>query len=279
MDAKALLGSINLFDSLAEEDLDALAQKLRVIRFPTGLAIFEQGEPGDTLFLIQEGSVDIFHGTGKHVARLATLVPGQYFGELSLFDGEPRSATARAARDCSLLALARTDFVAFSAKHPEAVLPIMAELAQRLRHTNAAFSSQVSRNVLKDEEEKLPLGARVADRVASFGGSWTFIGSFGLLMALWMLANSVFTPSYDPFPFILLNLMLSTLAALQAPVIMMSQNRQTIKDKLLAENDYQVNLKSELGIQSLLKGQAELIARLTLLEKHVSTPSKRPPSA
>jgi len=276
MDHTALLGSINLFESLQPDDLSALSGKLKEATFKSGDVIFEQGASGGSLYLIREGAVDISHGAGKHALRLATLVPGQYFGELSLFDGEPRSATARAARECILLELERDDFIQFTSKHPEAAIPIMAELAQRLRHTNAAFSSQVSRNVLADEEEKLPLGARVADKVASFGGSWTFIGSFGFLMAAWMAVNSLISEAFDPFPFILLNLMLSTLAALQAPVIMMSQNRQSVKDKLLAENDYQVNLKSEIGIQTLIKGQAELLARLGLLERQLLTPSRRP---
>lgn len=276
MDHISLLGSINLFESLATPDLEALSSRLEEVRFGVGETIFEEGEPGGRLFIIEEGSVDISFGQGKEMVRLANLVPGQYFGELSLFDGEPRSATARAGRACLLLALDRSDFTEFTTKHPQATLAVMGELAMRLRQTNAAFSSQVSRNVLQEVEDKLTLGQRVADRVAAFGGSWPFIGLFGGLMAIWMTINSFLNEAFDPYPFILLNLMLSTLAALQAPVIMMSQNRQSTKDKLLAENDFQVNVKAEIGIQSLLKGQSELIARVALLERQVSTPSRRP---
>jgi len=138
-----------------------------------------------------------------------------------------------------------------------------------LRQTNALFSRQVSKNVLEEEEENLSLGARIADRVASFGGSWTFIGIFSFLMACWMSGNAIAgeKQAFDPFPFILLNLALSTVAALQAPVIMMSQNRQAAKDKALAFNDFQVNLKNETGIDTLLKGQAEVCARLTMIER------------
>lgn len=276
MDHVTLLGSLNLFESLAPADLEALSSRLEEVRFEAGDTIFREGEPGGRLFIIQEGSVDISFGQGKELVRLANLVPGQYFGELSLFDGEPRSATARAARACSLLALNRQDFTEFTSKHPQATVAVMAELAQRLRQTNAAFSSQVSRNVLQEVEDQLTFGQRVADRVASFGGSWPFIGTFAALMAIWMTVNSLLNQAFDPYPFILLNLMLSTLAALQAPVIMMSQNRQSTKDKLLAENDFQVNVKSEIGIQSLLKGQAELIARVALLERQLTVPSRRP---
>jgi uncharacterized membrane protein len=277
MDHITLLGSLNLFESLAMADLEALSSRLEEVRFAPGDTIFQEGEPGGKMFIIQEGSVDISFGQGKEMVRLANLVPGQYFGELSLFDGEPRSATARAARQCLLLALDRKDFTEFTSKHPQATLAVMGELAMRLRQTNAAFSSQVSRNVLQEAEDQLTFGQRVADRVAAFGGSWPFIGTFAALMAIWMTANSLLDRAFDPYPFILLNLMLSTLAALQAPVIMMSQNRQSAKDKLLAENDFQVNVKSEIGIQSLLKGQSELIARVSLLERQLAGPSRRPP--
>lgn len=276
MDHTSLLGSLNLFDSLTPVDLEALSSRLEEVRFGGGDTIFQEGEPGSKLFIIREGTVDISFGRGKELVRLATLVPGQYFGELSLFDGAPRSATARAVRPCSLLALDRDDFKEFTSRHPQATLSVMAELAQRLRQTNAAFSSQVSRNVLQEVEDKFTFGQRVADRVASFGGSWPFIGTFAGLMVVWMVVNSLIRRPFDVFPFILLNLMLSTLAALQAPVIMMSQNRQSTKDKLLAENDFQVNVKSELGIQALLKGQSELLARVALLERQLSSPSRRP---
>jgi uncharacterized membrane protein len=276
MDPTSVLASLNLFESLGDEELEGLAARLEEVRFEAGQEIVRQGAPGGRLFIILEGAVDLFHGEGLQMVHLATLVPGQYFGELSLFDGQPRSATARASRTCRLLALDREDFVEFTNKNPSATLKIMAELAVRLRQMNAAFSSQVSRNVLKDEEEKLTFGQRVADQVARFGGSWPFIGSFAAFMFFWIGANALVGAAFDPYPFILLNLMLSTIAALQAPVIMMSQNRQSSKDKLLAENDYNVNLKSEIGIQALVKGQAELLARLSLLERQVVNPSRRP---
>jgi uncharacterized membrane protein len=140
-------------------------------------------------------------------------------------------------------------------------------MSERLRQTNELMSRQVSRNVLEEEAEALTFGQRIADRVAAFGGSWPFIGVFGAIMVVWMGLNIARLSNFDPYPFILLNLGLSTVAALQAPIIMMSQNRQSMKDKLLAENDYQVNLKAEMEISALLRGQAELIARVALVER------------
>src|SRR6202022_1762359 len=150
-----------------------------------------------------------------------------------------------------------------------AALRIIAEMSERLRQTNELMSMQVSRNVLEEEEEHLTMGQRVADHVAAFGGSWTFIMLFGVIMVLWMGINVIRWTNFDPYPFILLNLVLSTLAAIQAPIIMMSQNRQSSKDKLLAENDYQVNLKAEMEIAARMRGRPELLARLAFLERTI----------
>ncbi|EAQ82317.1 DUF1003 domain-containing protein [Blastopirellula marina] len=111
----------------------------------------------------------------------------------------------------------------------------------------------LAENPDEEFEEKKSLGQRLADRVASFGGSWTFILLFGAVLVVWIALNSIalLTKPFDPFPFILLNLVLSCLAAIQAPVIMMSQNRQEAKDRLRAEHDYRVNLKAELEIRHL----------------------------
>jgi CRP/FNR family transcriptional regulator, cyclic AMP receptor protein len=270
-----LLKNLPLFGSLMHDDLEALSKRLEHCTFDAGAVIFRQGDEGGRLYIIEDGEVEISYGEDKGTVTLATLFAGQYFGELSLLDGEPRSATATAVKACKLVALDREDFVEFLTKDPDAALLILAETADRMRQTNALFSRQVSRNVLEEAEERVTFGQYIADRVASFGGSWTFIGLFSLVMAIWMTANELHGVTFDPFPFILLNLVLSTLAALQAPVIMMSQNRQASKDKLLAQNDYQVNLKSEIGIESLLKGQAELRARLALLERRQGPNSLR----
>jgi CRP/FNR family transcriptional regulator, cyclic AMP receptor protein len=264
-----LLAHIPLFESLTPQDIDALSNRLEEIHYAEGQVIFKQGEQGSSLFIIDEGSVEISYGEGRGRVALASLFNGQYFGELSLFDGAPRSATATATKASRLIRLDREDLVDFVNKNPSAALRIIAEMSERLRQTNELMSRQVSRNVLEEEEEQMTLGQRVADRVAAFGGSWPFIFLFGSIMVVWMGLNIAMIAHYDPYPFILLNLALSTIAALQAPVIMMSQNRQSSKDKLLAENDYQVNLKAEMEITALLRGQAEVLARLAMLERVV----------
>lgn len=280
MDRVLLLRTIPLFESLGDEDLAVLVSRLREERFEAGQTVFSQGDEGDAMYLIEDGAVDIVAGTGKQRVTLASLFKQQYFGELSLLDGAPRSAMAVASRPTVLLALERDDFVDFVRGRPEAALLIMHEIGERIRATNELMTRTVTRNVLEEEEEKLSLGARVADKVAAFGGSWPFIFIFGGFMATWMLWNSL-PWAFDPLPFMFLNLFLSTIAALQAPVIMMSQNRQSSKDKALAVNNYQVNLKNEVAIDKILRGQAELMQRLTSLEQRLVSEAKgsRPTTA
>jgi len=261
-----LLSSIPLFESLADDDLETLAGHLDECRFEAGQVIFREGDPGKTLYVIEDGAVEISSGDGRNAVELATLYSGEYFGELSLFDGLPRSANATASRNSTILALGHADFVDFVKRDPAAGLLIMAEMGKRLRHTNELMSRAVSRNINEIAEERLTFGQRIADRVATFGGSWPFIFVFAAVMFVWMTINVLHVMDFDPYPFILLNLALSTIAAIQAPIIMMSQNRQAAKDKLLAENDYKVNLKAELGIEALLKSNDEILARLALVE-------------
>jgi len=121
----------------------------------------------------------------------------------------------------------------------------------------------IAENVEDDFLEKRTLGQRLSDHLASFGGSWTFLMSFGAFLAVWIVINIIVgdAKTFDPYPFILLNLLLSCLAAIQAPIIMMSQKRQEVKDRLRARNDYQVNLKAELEIRHLHEKLDHLITK------------------
>jgi CRP/FNR family cyclic AMP-dependent transcriptional regulator len=274
MERIELLKAIPLFESLETEDLNALVGKLREVSVASGATVFAQGDEGDAMYVIEDGAVDIVAGSGKQKVILRTLFKQQYFGELSLLDGAPRSASAVASRATQLLALDRDDFVEFIKKRPDAALSIMHEVGERIRATNELMTRTVTRNVLEEEDKKLTMGERVADMVAAFGGSWPFIFIFGGFMAVWMLWNSILGEplAFDPLPFMFLNLFLSTLAALQAPIIMMSQNRQSTKDKALAVNDFQVNLKNEVSIDKILRSQTEVLQRLAALEQRLAPP-------
>ena len=272
MDRIELLQTIPLFESLERDDLTVLANRLREVAVEAGQTVFAQGDEGDSMYVIETGAVDIIAGSGKQKVTVASLFKQQYFGELSLLDGAPRSATAIANRATQLLALDRDDFVEFIKRRPDAALSIMHEVGERIRATNELMTRTVTRNVLEEEDKKLTMGERVADAVAAFGGSWPFIFIFGGFMVAWMLWNSILKEpiAFDPLPFMFLNLFLSTLAALQAPIIMMSQNRQSTKDKALAVNDFQVNLKNEMSIDKILRGQSELVQRMAALEQRLA---------
>jgi uncharacterized membrane protein len=137
-------------------------------------------------------------------------------------------------------------------------------VGRRLRATDELLRTQVSRNPNLEEEERLTFGQRIADRVASFGGSWTFIIIFGVILAVWVFINSaaLFSKHFDPYPYILLNLFLSMIASVQAPVIMMSQNRLSAKDRLKSDLDYEVNLKAELEVAHLHRKVDHIYERL-----------------
>jgi uncharacterized membrane protein len=267
MNPAELLATIPLFESLTPAERDALAEGLKEGTLAAGETAFKQGDAGGEMYLVRDGAIDITIGAGTTSVAVASLFTGQYFGELSLFDGLARSATATATKPTRLLCLGRADLVRFIDANPEGAMKILAEMSNRMRRTNDLMSNQVSRNVVVEHDEHLTLGDRVSDKVASFGGSWSFLGLFGLMIAAWIGVN-VLVP-YDRPGFLILNLVLAVIAAVQAPVIMMSQNRQETKSKLLAENDYRVNLKNEMGIANMQKGLAEVLQRTSMIEKRM----------
>jgi len=250
-----VLAKIPLFESLTEAERNILAGLWHPRTLKAGAILFKKGDAGDSMFVVEEGIIEVSipGELGRPSIRVSVFHEGDFFGELSLFDNLPRTASAIAMEDCRLLEMKRNDFRAFLLERPAVALSMLGEISKRLRATNELITSIASRNVNVELEEQLTFGDRMADRIAVFGGSWAFIIMFGVLLFGWMGLNTVqlwFSP-FDEYPFIFLNLMLSTLAAIQAPIIMMSQNRAQKKDRLRAEMDYQVNLKSELMLQQL----------------------------
>ena len=271
--SRELLREIPLFASMDDEERGALAAVMEESAFAEGQNICRAGEPGGTMHVILEGEVEVSleDSEGEKVV-LDLLSAGDFFGELSLLDGGERSATATAVKSTLTLVLGRDDLLALLPQRLHMVQDIMGALVRRIRHTDALLGGRVSRNANEVLEEHETLGTRVADGVARFGGSWTFIFFFAAVLAVWVLLNTVLLARdvFDPYPFILLNLVLSMLAAIQAPVIMMSQNRQDAKDRIRSELDYQVNLKAEVGV-------SELLRKVTALEEKVDALSEKAP--
>ena len=221
---------------------------------------------------------------------LKELGPGEFFGELAVLDRGPRSTNATAIGETTLHRLSSDDFQAFLMEHPDVAIDVICEIGARMRQTNMLVSQRATRNINVEMEERATIGQRVADRVASFGGSWTFIIIYVSFLVGWMALNTFVLihyghgeggAQYDPYPYILLNLMLSMTAALQAPIIMMSQNRAAEKDRLAAEQDFKVNLKSELMLEELMRksqGREAQISQLVELVKDLRSPGNKRPS-
>ncbi len=247
------LSEVPMFSLLDFDERSTLAGLLDERRFDKGETVFTFGDPGECLYLVRSGRVEVFVESyeGDKIV-LGNNEPGDIFGEISLLDGGPRTATAVAIDETECLSLDREKLLEFVTRHPHAALDMLTIMGRRLRSTDELLRTHVTRNLNQEEEERLTFGERIADKVAAFGGSWTFIIVFGFVLLGWMAVNVYMaTHAFDPYPFILLNLVLSTLAALQAPVIMMSQNRQAQKDRLKADLDYEVNLKAELEVAQL----------------------------
>ncbi|MDD8018552.1 MAG: DUF1003 domain-containing protein [Bacteroidota bacterium] len=257
MVTKEFLSKIPIFKFLPEEDHLSLVSLWKSKKLKQGETLFRKGDPGSAMYVIQEGVVEILLPVDPPINEvlISTFKEGEFLGELSLFIDTARTATARALEDCQLFEMSRGDFITFLMERPSVGISMLQEMGKRLQLTNELITSLASKNPNDEIEEKLTMGDHVADKIAEFGGSWPFIFMFGGFMFLWIGINvfQIISKPFDEYPFILLNLMLSTVAAIQAPVIMMSQNRAQKKDRLKAELDYQVNVKSELMLQQLHK--------------------------
>src|SRR5438094_8237754 len=250
----AMLAEVSLFQLLDDEERATLAEILDVRHYDKGDTIFAYGDAGDALYIVRSGSVEVFvENTEGEKIILAENLPGDLFGEISLMDGGARTATAVAIDDAELLTLDRADLLELITQHPHAAMDLLTVMGRRLRATDEMLRTHVTGNVNVEEEERLTFGQHVADKVATFGGSWTFIILFGAVLAVWVVVNTflLIAHPFDPYPYILLNLFTSMMAALQAPVIMMSKTRQASKDRLKADLDYEVNLKAELEVAQL----------------------------
>jgi CRP/FNR family transcriptional regulator, cyclic AMP receptor protein len=255
------LRSVPLFSSLDDNSAAELRELLREKQVASKTRLFKAGEQGDAMYLIQNGRVRIhIQDEDKNEVTLAELAEGDFFGEMSLIDGRQRSADASVLENATLAVLSRDAFLSFVRTNPDVPLKMLSALSERLRRTDELLRSRVTRNVNEEDEARQTLADRAADALAEFGGSWKFIGISIVFIAFWILLNSyILLTGLDPFPWQFLGLLLGIVAGIQAPIIMMSQNRQGDKDRLRADLDYQVNLKNELSL-------AEVLRRLDVIE-------------
>src|SRR5579864_9714171 len=275
-----MIGEVPIFGLLDDEEREALAQMMDCRDFKEGEIIFHYGDTGGEIFILRNGIVElIIESTEGQKIVISENEKGDVIGELSFLDGGSRTATAMAREATQMLTMHRDRLMEFIDKHPHAAMDLLTVVGRRLRATDELLRTQVSRNPNVEEEERLTFGQRIADKVATFGGSWTFIISFGIVLVIWVIFNStaLLSKHFDPYPYILLNLFLSMIASIQAPVIMMSQNRQSAKDRLKSDLDYQVNFKAELEVahlhRKLDRMYERLEAHLARIESHNHNPS------
>ena len=255
MTTQEFLTNIPMFENLSAEDLNLLTLLWHERTIRKSEVLFRKGDVGSSMFIVEHGAIEIcvLSEQDQENIRVSTISKGGFFGELALISGLPRTATAKALEDCRLLEMWREEFINFLSTRPVVAISMINEIGKRLQATNELVTSLASKNVNEEMDEQMSFGDRLADRVADFVGSWKFVIYFLLGIGAWCLLNFIelmFRP-FDPFPFAFLNFVLALVASLQAPLIMMSQNRAQIKDRLRAEQDYQVNLKSELMLQQL----------------------------
>jgi len=247
------LRHVPLFELLDDDEAAVLAAQVEIRHFAPRQRIFKAGDPAGHGYVMMYGSVRV---TTMDEDQQEVLVDepahGDFFGFASMLQESEHQASAMAMEETVCLEVGRDDIAALLEKRPMAGMDMLTVLARQFHASQKLVRSRTLRNPNELIESQETFGERIADAVARFGGSWSFIILFGLVLVAYSSVNVLLqNRAWDPYPFILLNLFLSMLAAIQAPVIMMSQNRQDSKDRLRSELDFDVNRRAESEIQSL----------------------------
>jgi uncharacterized membrane protein len=248
-----------IFQLLDSEDRKVLAEQVSQRQFKKGQVIYKAGDPGGLAYVIQKGTVHVSIEDVNHENIVVDIADnGGLIGMSSLLAGEVHQTTAVAMEDTTAIEIDRNDITVLLNTKPMAGLDMLTIVEKHLRSAHELMRTRVARNPNVEIDEQETFGQRMADNVARFGGSWGFVIAFFVILVAYVTINSTISKPWDVYPFILLNLFLSMLAAIQAPVIMMSQNRQDTKDRVRSELDYRVNLKAELEVEELLQRVGEI---------------------
>src|SRR5678815_1557176 len=268
-----LLAGIEFFALLKEEDRQALADVVDSIKLNTGDTLFQAGEPGESLFIVRTGSVELYikDTVGQKIV-LTISEAGDLFGELSLLDSGPRTATAVALTETDLLMLDRDDLLLLFEKRPDSALNMLAAMSTMTRKADELLRTRVSRNVNEEMEEHSTPLQRIADWIAWFSGSMPFLIINGAWFGMWILLNTLpLGIHFDPYPFGLLTMIVSLEAIFLSCFVLVSQNRQAEKDRVRADIEYEVNVKAEMEVAHLHEKTDRLyenmLARFARLEK------------
>jgi uncharacterized membrane protein len=277
----SLLSGIDFFELLKDDDRCELANVVDAIKLSTGETLFNAGEPGESLFVVRSGAIELFiKDTAGQKIVLTIAEQGNLFGELSLLDSGPRTATAVALSDTELLVLDRDDLLLLFQKRPDAALNMLAAMSTMTRKADELLRTRVSRNVNEEMEEHSTPLQRVADWIAWFSGSMPFLMINAAWFIIWITLNTTRTgvPQFDPYPFGLLTMIVSLEAIFLSCFVLVSQNRQAEKDRVRSDIEYEVNIKAELEVTHLHEKTdriyENMLARFTKLEKLMANPTR-----
>ena len=264
----SILRQVPLFALLDDDETAVLAAHVELKTFAARQRIYKIGDPGGQAFVMVSGAVQVTTIDEDHQDVIVDEpAAGEFFGFASMLDGTPHQTNASALEDTVCLEVDRNDIMTLVQKKPHAAMDMLSVLGRQFHSAQQLVRVRAARNPNEMIESEATVGERIADAVACFGGSWTFILSFLMGLAVYTAVNIALRRSaWDPYPFILLNLILSMLAALQAPVIMMSQIRQDTKDRLRGELDFAVNRRAESEVQGLSRKLNVLADKMDDLE-------------
>jgi CRP/FNR family transcriptional regulator, cyclic AMP receptor protein len=250
-----VLRSVPLFALLDDDETAVLASQVEVKTFSPRERIYKIGEPSTQAYVMISGRVQVTTvDEDQQEVVVDEPAKGEFFGFASMLEQTPHQTTAMALDEVICLEVSRDDIATLLQRKPHAGMDLLTTLGRQFHASQQLVRLRARRNPNQIIEEEASFGERLADSVARFGGSWTFIILFSIFMSIYTMINVLLhQKAWDPYPFILLNLFLSMLAAIQAPVIMMSQNRQDTKDRLRSELDFEVNRRAESEIQGLAR--------------------------
>ena len=278
----SLLAEVPFFAFLDEEERATLAAQVEVVRHPAGQVLFNVGDPGDSLYVIRSGQIEVFvrNDTGHRIV-LETAGARHFFGEMSLLDGGPRTASVLVSEDLEAIRVDREDLTRLLQKHPTASLDLLAAMGRRLRQTGELLRHTASRNVNKEIEDTRSPVQRVADWIAEFSGSLTFLNLHLLFFFFWIVLNTAWVrrlgwtwleplTGFDPFPYGLLTMSVSLEAIVLSVFVLLSQTRQAAKERIRSDVEYEVNLKAEMEVAHLHEKvdrlNADVLGRLEKIE-------------
>jgi CRP/FNR family transcriptional regulator, cyclic AMP receptor protein len=274
MSTVELLSQVPLFALLDDQERSLLAERVETVTFAEGHTIFNVGDPGDSMYLVTSGEVtlSVKTKTGEEMF-LESPGPGEFFGEISLLDEGPRTASARAKVEVTAIEIDRGDLDELIRLKPAAAMDMLAATGRRLRHNAMIIRNAATRNANEEAEDNRSSVMRVADWIAEFSGSLPFLFIHIGIFAAWILLNVNILPigGFDPFPFGFLTLVVSLEAIILSVFVLLSQNRQVARDKVRGDIEYDVNLKAEMQISNMHEKfdtiYSEILKRLDRIER------------